>query len=88
MLNPAKCVFGVKVGKFLGYMVTEKGIEVNMTKVEAILKLTPPRSKKETQALNGRVTTLSRFISRASDMSLPFFKILRQKGKFEWTEEC
>lgn len=88
MLNPTKCTFGVKAGKFLGYMVTERGIEVNRAKVEANLKLTPPRSIREIQALNGRVIALSRFISRVTDRSLPFFEIFQRKGKFEWTEEC
>lgn len=69
-------------------MVTKKGIEVNRAKVEVILRLTPPRSIKKIQALNGRVIVLSRFISRAADRSFPFFKILQQKGKFEWTKEC
>lgn len=35
-LNPAKCSFKVKSGKFLGYMVTERGIEFNPLKVKAI----------------------------------------------------
>lgn len=41
MLNPAKCTFGVKAGKFLGYMVTEKGIEVNQAKMVALMGMTP-----------------------------------------------
>ena len=45
-LNPSKCVFGVTVGKFLGFMVSQRGIEVNPKKVRAILKLEPPRTMK------------------------------------------
>ncbi|KAL0413658.1 UNVERIFIED_CONTAM: Retrovirus-related Pol polyprotein from transposon opus [Sesamum radiatum] len=41
-LNPAKCAFGVRSGKFLGYMVTEKGIEVNPEKIRAIQEMKPP----------------------------------------------
>lgn len=61
-LNPSKCAFGVQVGKFLGYMVTERGIEVNPAKVKAIVELAPPMNLKEAQVLAGKVVALSRFI--------------------------
>ncbi|XP_042404777.1 uncharacterized protein LOC121994975 [Zingiber officinale] len=48
----------------------------------------PPRNLKEAQHLTGRITTLSRFISKSADRSLPFFKILRRATKFQWDEEC
>jgi hypothetical protein len=44
MLNPKKCVFGVSSGKLLSYMISSKGIDANLTKVEAIKKLQPPRT--------------------------------------------
>jgi hypothetical protein len=47
MLNPKKCVFGVSLGKLLGYMVSSWGIDANPTKVEAIKKLQPPMIRKE-----------------------------------------
>ncbi|XP_075478978.1 uncharacterized protein LOC142519843 [Primulina tabacum] len=46
-LNPAKCIFGVKSGKFLGFIVTERGIEVNQEKVKSVLSMPSPRSVKE-----------------------------------------
>ena len=46
-LNPSKCVFGVTVRKFLGFMVSQRGIEVNSEKVWAIMELGPPRTVKE-----------------------------------------
>ncbi|XP_057785414.1 uncharacterized protein LOC131002940 [Salvia miltiorrhiza] len=88
MLNPAKCTFGVQSGKFLGYRVTPEGIEVNNDKVKAILNMTSPRNVKEIQTLNGRITALSRFISRSAERSLPFFKVLRKGSRFEWSGEC
>ena len=54
-LNPSKCVFGVTAGKFLGFMVSQRGIEVNSEKVQAILELEPPRTVKAVQSLNGKV---------------------------------
>ena len=85
-LNPSKCVFGLTAGKFLGFMVSQRGIEVNPEKVRAILELEPPRTVKAVQSLNGKVAALNRFVSRATDKCLPFFRVLRKS--FEWTDEC
>lgn len=87
-LNPHKCAFGVRAGKFLGYIVTEKGIEVNPAKVRAIIELAPPKNLKEAQVFAGKVVVLSRFISRLADRSLLFFKVLRKGDNFDWTESC
>ena len=46
-LNPSKCAFGVASGKFLGYMVSQWGIEANLEKVRAILDMTSPKTEKE-----------------------------------------
>ena len=46
----------------------------------------PPRNIKEVQSLTGRVAALNRFVSKATDKCLPFFKVL--KKAFEWTDEC
>ena len=85
-LNPSKCVFGVTAGKFLGFMVSQRGIEINPEKVRAIMDLAPPKTVKEMQSLNGKIAALNRFVSRATDKCLPFFHIL--KRSFEWTDKC
>ena len=72
--------------KFLGFMVSQRGIEVNSEKVRAIMKLGPLRTVKEVQSLNGKIAALNRFISKATDKCLPFIRILRKS--FEWTDEC
>ena len=46
-LNPNKCAFGVALGKFLGFMVSHRGIEENPKKIKAILDMKPPQSIKE-----------------------------------------
>ena len=75
-LNPEKCVFGVKQGKLLGSMVSERGIEANPEKINAIRNMQPPKTRKQVQKLTGRVASLNRFISRSPERSLPFFKVL------------
>ena len=85
-LNPSKCAFGVVSGKFLGFMVSQRGIEANLKKVQAILNMTSPKTVKEVQKLTGRIAALNRFVSKATDKCLPFFKTLKQA--FAWTDEC
>jgi hypothetical protein len=83
-LNPEKCVFGVKKGKFLGCLVSTKGIEANPNKIEAILRMEPPNTKKGAQRLAGRLASLNRFISRSAERNLPFFEILKSAEVFQW----
>ncbi|KAL0445196.1 UNVERIFIED_CONTAM: hypothetical protein Slati_2242300 [Sesamum latifolium] len=63
-LNPAKCAFGVQGGRFLGFMVTQRGIEANPLKIKAILDMKAPACVSEVQRLTGRIAALSRFISK------------------------
>jgi hypothetical protein len=83
-LNPEKCVFGVKKGKFLGCLVSTKGIKANPSKIEAILRMEPPNSKKGAQRLAGRPVSLNIFISRSAERNLPFFEILKSTEVVQW----
>ena len=67
-LNPSKCAFGVASGKFLGFMVSQREIKANPEKVQAILNMTSPKTIKEVQKLTGRIETLNRFVSRATNI--------------------
>ena len=87
-LNPLKCAFGVSAGKFLGFMVTQKGIEANPAQHKSILQSPAPSSKKEIQQLTGRLVALGGFISRFTDRTKPFFTTLRGASRAEWDEEC
>ena len=85
-LNPSKCVFGVSAGKFLGFIVNNRGIEANLDKIKVVLDMPLPSGIKEVQRLTGRITALSRFVSRASDKCQPFFQVL--KKAFQWDTKC
>ena len=85
-LNPGKCAFGVTTGKFLGFMVSQRGIKTNPDKIQAIIEMTPLRNVKEVQSLNDKVAALNKFVLRATDKCLPFFCTL--KKSFAWTVEC
>ena len=67
-------------------MVSQRGIEANPDKIQAILDMEPSKNIKEVLSLAGRVAALNRFVSKATDKCLPFFKIL--KKAFEWIDEC
>ena len=87
-LNASKCSFGVGLGKFLGYMVTHRGIEVNPNQIKAINNLQPPRNPKEIQKLTRMMAALNWFISRSANRCRPFFLLLYKWKEFEWSVEC
>ena len=87
-LNASKCSFDVGSGKFLGYMVTHKGIEINLDQIKAINNLQTPWNPKEVQKLTGMAVALNRFISRSTDRCRPFFLLINKWKNFEWTKEC
>jgi hypothetical protein len=76
-LNLEKCIFSIRKGQLLGRMVSKRGIQANPQKIEALRRMQPPSSRKEVQRLTGRIASLNRFISKAAERSLPFFKVLR-----------
>ena len=52
-MNPKKCVFGVSLGKLLGFIVSKRGIEIDPNKGKAIAEMSPPKNVKELQGLIG-----------------------------------
>ncbi|WP_248789483.1 hypothetical protein, partial [Escherichia coli] len=78
-------------------MVSERGIDANPEKIKALLEFRTPATIKDVQKLTGRITSLSRFISRYGDRCRPFFKVLIKATKEEnnlgnndhpWNEDC
>jgi len=87
-LNPKKCPFGVRSGKFLGHMIDQRGIEANPDKVQVVLRMKFLVTVKEVKRLIGCIATLERFMSRSVDKCLPFLKVLRKKVQVGWNEEA
>jgi hypothetical protein len=87
-IYPTKCAFGVPSGKLLGFLVSHRGIEASPDKVKAIEEMHPPRNLKEMQSLAGCMAALGCFIARSGEKALPFFKIMKRTGKFEWTPKA
>ena len=87
-LNASKCSFGVGSGKFLGYIVTHRGIEVNPDQIKAINSLQSPWNPNEVQKLTGMMAALNRFISKSAERCRPFFLLLHKWKEFQWSKEC
>ncbi|KAL5736402.1 hypothetical protein ACOSQ2_031190 [Xanthoceras sorbifolium] len=78
-LNLEKCVFGVASGKFLGFLVYQREIEVNPEKIGALIKMKSPQTLNEFQLLMGCLAALSRFIAKSIDKCLSFFKAIKKR---------
>ncbi|KAL5779523.1 hypothetical protein ACOSQ2_010260 [Xanthoceras sorbifolium] len=85
-LNPTKCSFGVSSGKFLGNLVTKRGVEANPDQLQSIMNLRSPKSIKDIQKLTGRLATLNRFISKSFEKHKPFFDALKKSKSFDWNQ--
>jgi hypothetical protein len=81
-LNPAKCTFGVPAGKLLGFLVSSRGIEVNPGKIRAIERMKPPANLKEVQKFTECLASLSRFIGRLGEKSLPLYQLMKKSDTF------
>ena len=76
-LNPDKCVFGVPVGKLLGFLVSERGIEANPEKIKAIERMRKLARLCDVQKFTG-------FLSRLRETALPLYQLMKKTSPFEW----
>jgi hypothetical protein len=88
ILNWEKCHFMVKEGIVLGHRISEKGIEVDRAKIEAIDKLLPPTTVKGVRSFLGHAGFYRRFIKDFSKISKPLCSLLLKDIKFQFDEEC
>lgn len=86
-LNPNKCTFGVRSGKLLGFIVSERGIEVDPSKVKAIQEISAPKTEKQVRGFLGRLNYISRFISHMTATCVSIFKLLQKDQSCDQTED-
>jgi hypothetical protein len=84
-MNPLKSAFGVSAGKFLGFIVLEKGVEIDPKKIESIKKVQAPTSKNELHRFLGKVNYLRRFICNLFGKVDAFTPLLRLTSGVEFT---
>ena len=87
MLNPQKCTFRVTSGKLLGFLITQRRIEVDLTKIKVITEMQPPKNEKEVRGFLGRVQFINQFISKIIITCDPLFRLLRKGKKFFWDSQ-
>ena len=88
VLNYEKCQFMVKEGIVLGHCISQKGIEVDRSKVEVIQGLPPPISVKGVRSFLGHAAFYRRFIKDLSKNAHPLCKLLEKECKFYFDESC
>ncbi|XP_071904292.1 uncharacterized protein [Coffea arabica] len=87
-MNPLKCAFGVTSGKFLGFIVHQRGIEVDRSKIDAIVNIPEPRNIHELKSLQGKLAYIRKFISNLAGRCQPFSRLMKKGVPFEWDESC
>ncbi|XP_019051750.1 PREDICTED: uncharacterized protein LOC109114099 [Nelumbo nucifera] len=87
-LNPQKCIFGASSGMLLGFIVSQKGIEIDPAKVKAIIGISPPQAEKEVISFLGRLQYILRFIAQLTPICEPIFKLLKKNTSVKWNEDC
>ncbi|KAG9453411.1 hypothetical protein H6P81_006315 [Aristolochia fimbriata] len=87
-MNPLKCEFGVTSGKFLGFIVHHRGIEIDQSKIDAIQKMSEPRNVSELKSFQGHLAYIRHFISNLAGRCQPFSPLLKKGTPFEWDDSC
>jgi hypothetical protein len=71
------------------FLVSARGIETNLEKIQAILTIGKPTKLHQVQQLIGRVVALSQFVARLGEKALPFYVLMKKSDKkLMWTEEA
>ena len=87
-LNPKNSNFGMQEGKFLGHIISKEGIKIDPNKVESILNIDTPRSKKEVQSFLGKMDFLRRFIPNLGEIIKYITNMLRKGNEIKWTPKA
>ncbi|KAL0325218.1 UNVERIFIED_CONTAM: hypothetical protein Sradi_5091100 [Sesamum radiatum] len=87
-MNPSKYAFGVTSGKFLGFIVRQRGIEIEQAKIDAILRMPKPRNIHKLKSLQGKLAYLLRFISNPAGRCQPFSRLMKKDVPFQRDETC
>ena len=85
--NLSKCKFGQKQIKYMGHIISDKGLSPDYDKIKAINEITEPVNKQDVQRLLGMLTYVSKFIKNFSEITDPLRSLLRKDVEFMWESE-
>ncbi|KAL0325263.1 UNVERIFIED_CONTAM: hypothetical protein Sradi_5095600 [Sesamum radiatum] len=83
-MNPSKCAFGVTSGEFLGFIVRQRGIEIEQANIDAILRMPKLRNIHELKSWQGKLAYLRRFISNLAGHCQTFSQLMNKGVPFQW----
>jgi hypothetical protein len=87
-MNPLKCAFEVSAGKFLGFLVHQRGIDIDLTRASAIATMKPLTTHKELKSFLGKLSYIRRFIPGLAAVTSTFAPLLKKGVPFRWSLEC
>ncbi|KAL6331477.1 hypothetical protein AAG906_011417 [Vitis piasezkii] len=87
-MNPLKCAFGVTSGKFLGFIIQHRGIEVDQSKIATFRDMSEPRNLQELRSIQRRLAFIRQFISNLTGRCQPFNQLMKKDVPFFWDEAC
>jgi hypothetical protein len=87
-LNPKKSLFGLEEGKLLGHIISNDGIKIDPSKIEAIHKVGHPRNLKELQSFIGKINFLRRFKPNLAELLMNITNMLKKDAKIKWNTKA
>jgi hypothetical protein len=87
-LNPEKCTFGMPAGQLLGYIISQRGIKANPSKIKAIEALEPPTELRDVQKFAGCLASLSQFVSWLREKAMPLYQLMKKTNHFIWSQHA
>ena len=87
-MNPLKCAFEVSTGKFLGFLVHQRGINVDLARASTIATMKSPTTHKELKSFLGKLSYIRRFIPDLVAVISAFVPLLKKGAPFHWFTEC
>lgn len=85
-LNPNKCIFGAFHGKLLGFIISERDIEIDPSKAKAIIEMPTPHIEKDVRSFLSHIQYISHFIAKLTPICEPLFKLLRKNVPTQWND--
>eukprot|EP00835_Amoeboradix_gromovi_P000217 NODE_7_length_48057_cov_0.322240.p26 type:complete len:137 gc:universal NODE_7_length_48057_cov_0.322240:11163-10753(-) len=87
-LRAKKCSIGMQRINYLGYVVSDKGIEVDNAKVSAIRDMRPPTTVRGVRRFLGMASYYRNFVYRFAHIASPLSKLISKNARFQWSDAC
>ena len=87
-MNPLKCAFGVTARKFLGFLIYQKGIDIDHSEVQAIATMKPPTTLTQFKSFLSKLSYIRQFIPGLAALTDVFTPLLKKGRPFHWNSKC